>query len=235
MNAGRLADGLAWWEQGWRTAHERSDAYLSWSPVNAAAMFLNVHLLAPTAARAWCRRGLGQPRLTSFVQPHDAVVDHLALALAALGEVDDARATADRLPPDAGSRRMLLLLDGRWEQAADSWAAAVAADELAGDLHDAAANLGWLAEAQVALGDRDAALESLEQALTLGRQAAGADRARCPGPVGAAARCRAPRGRRGPPRPVRRDPRAGEDWRGALAPVELGGRRGRRPRRRGGG
>ncbi len=223
VNAGRLADGLAWWEEGWRTAHERSDAYLSWSPVNAAAMFLNVHLLAPTAARAWCRRGLGQPRLTSFVQPHDAVVDHLALALAALGEVDDARATADRLPPDAGSRRMLLLLDGRWEQAADSWAAAVAADELAGDLHDAAANLHWLAEAQVALGDRDAALESLERALTLGRQGP-----QVPTELAARARLAQLLAAERPGDAAAHLDRcdeilaAGEDWRGALAPVELG-------------
>ena len=222
VNAGRLAAGLARWEAGWRTAHERSDAYLGWSPVNAAAMFLNVHLLDPAAARAWCRRGLGQPRLTSFVQPHDAVVDHLALALAASGEVDDARATADRLPPDAGSRRMLLLLDGRWEQAADSWAAAVAADESAGDLHDAAVNLRWLADAQVALGDRDGALTSLQRALDLGRQGP-----QVPTELAARARLAQLLAAERPGDAAAHLDRcdeivaAGEDWRGAVAPVEL--------------
>ena len=234
VNAGRLADGLARWEAGWRTAHERSDAYLGWSPVNAAAMFLNVHLLDPAAARAWCRRGLGQPRLTSFVQPHDAVVDHLALALAASGEVDDARATADRLPPDAGSRRMLLLLDGRWEQAAESWAAAVAADESAGDLHDAAVNLRWLAEAQVALGDRDGALASLERALALGRQGP-----QVPTELAARARLAQLLAAERPDDAAAHLDRcdeivaAGEDWRGAVGTGGAGaGGRGRGPRRR---
>ena len=222
VNTGRLADGLAHWEAGWRTAHERSDAYLAWSPVNAAAMLLNVHLLDPAAARAWCRRGLGQPRLTSFVQPHDAVVDHLALALAALGEVDDARATADRLPPDAGSRRMLLLLDGRWEEAAASWAAAVAADEDAGDLHDAAVNLRWLAEAQSALGDRTAALVSLETALTLGIRGP-----QVPTELDARARLAQLLAAEQPEDAAAHLDRCdeivagGEDWRGAAASVEL--------------
>lgn len=222
VNTGRLADGLALWEAGWRTAHERSDAYLAWSPVNAAAMVLNVHLLDPTAARGWCRRGLGQPRFTSFVQPHDAVVDHLALALAALGQVDDARATADRLPTDAGSRRMLLLLDGRWEEAAASWAGAVASDEAAGDLHDAATNLRWLAEVQLALGDRDGALDSLERALALAVEGPQV-------PTELDARARLARLRAAEDLGVaaghlaRCDEilAAGEDWRGAVATVDL--------------
>ena len=222
VNTGRLAGGLAHWEAGWRTSHERSDAYLAWSPVNAAAMVLNVHLLDPAAARAWCRRGLGQPRFTSFVQPHDAVVDHLALALAALGEVDDARATADRLPPDAGSRRMLLLLDGRWEEAAASWAAAVAADEDAGDLHDAAVNLRWLAEAQAALGDRATALVSLETALTLGIRGP-----QVPTELDARARLAQLLAAEQPEEAAVHLDRCdeilavGEDWRGAAASVEL--------------
>lgn len=222
VDEGRLADGLAAWESGWRVAHELADPYLSWSPVNAAAMVLNVHAPDPAAARAWCRRGLGLPRLASFVQPHAAVVDHLALALAAAGDVRAAREAADRLPPDAGSRRMLLLLDGSWEEAASSWAAAAEADLAAGDLHDAATNLRWLAEARLASGDREGAVVALEEALRLGVEGpqvpteldARAVLARLLAserPVEASehlARCDAVLAR-------------GEDWRGAVAQVEL--------------
>ena len=169
-NEGRLSDAAAAWERGWRTAHEMADPYLGWMPVNAAALLANAYLLDPRTARSWCRRGLGQPRFTSFAHPHGAVVDQLALALAAMGEVDGAHEAADRLPPDAGARRMLLYLDGSWEEAEASWADAVAADEAAGDLHDAALNLRWLASARVDLGDREGALTALERALALACQ-----------------------------------------------------------------
>ena len=169
-NEGRLADAEEIWEQGWRTAHEMADPYLGWLPVNAAALLSNAFLLDPQTARSWCRRGLGQPRFTAFAHPHGAVVDQLALALAAMGEVDGAHEAVEHLPPDAGARRMLLYLDGKWEQAAASWEAAVAADESAGDLHDAALNHRWLASARASLGDREGAAAALERALVLGCQ-----------------------------------------------------------------
>ena len=167
-DAGRLAAAAATWERGWRTAHEMADPYLGWMPVNAAALLANAYLLDPPTARAWCRRGLAQPQFTSFALPHGAVVDQLALALAAMGEVAGAHEAVEHLPPDAGARRMLLLLDGHWEQAEASWAAAVAADEAAGDLHDAALNHRWLASVRLALGDRDGSVRALERALELG-------------------------------------------------------------------
>ena len=221
-HAGRLREAFAHWELGWRTAHERADAYLAWSPVNAAAMLLNVHLLDPAAARVWCRRGLGQPRLTAFVQPHDAVVDQLALALAAMGALPEARAATERLPADAGARRMLLLLDGRWEEAAAAWAGAVEADESAGDLHDAAVNHRWLAEARVVLEDRTAAVASLERALTLGRGGP-----QVPTELAAAARLAQLVADDRPEDAVSLLARcdeivaAGEDWHGLVAEVEL--------------
>ena len=169
-NEGRFADAAEIWEQGWRTAHEMADPYLGWLPVNAAALLSNAYLLDPQTARSWCRRGLGQPRFTAFTHPHGAVVDQLALALAAMGEVGGAHDAVEHLPPDAGARRMLLYLDGEWERAAASWAAAVAADESAGDLHDAALNHRWLASARAALGDREGAVSALERALVLACQ-----------------------------------------------------------------
>ena len=117
---------------------------------------------------------------------------------------------------------MLLLLDGRWEQAAASWAAAVAADEDAGDLHDAAVNLRWLAEAQSALGDRDGALASLERALTLGIQGP-----QVPTELDARARLAQLLAAERPDEAAAHLDRCdeivagGEDWRGAAAPVEL--------------
>ena len=181
-NEGRLADAAATWERGWRTAHEMADPYLGWMPVNAAALLANAYLLDPRTARSWCRRGLGQPRFTSFAHPHGAVVDQLALALAAMGEVEGAHEAADRLPLDAGARRMLLYLDGSWEEAEASWADAVAADEAAGDLHDAALNLRWLASARVDPGRPRGCADRAGACTGPGLPGPpGAHRARCPG------------------------------------------------------
>ena len=130
---------------------------------------------------------------------------------------------------------MLLLLDGRWEDAAESWAAAVAADEYAGDLHDAAVNLRWLAEAQAPLGDRDGALVSLERALALG--ITGTRRCRpssMPGPGWRSSSLPSGRRRRGPPHRCDEILAAAKDWRGAVGIGRAGaGRRGCGPRRRG--
>ncbi|HET6967459.1 MAG TPA: BTAD domain-containing putative transcriptional regulator [Ornithinibacter sp.] len=221
-DAGCLADAAGTWERGWRTAHEMADPYLGWMPVNAAALLANAYLLDPPTARAWCRRGLAQPQFTSFALPHGAVVDQLALALAAMGEVDGAHEAAEHLPPDAGARRMLLLLDGEWERAEASWAAAVAADEAAGDLHDAALNHRWLASARLALGDHDGAVSALERALEL---AVGGPQV----PTELAARAVLARLLAGN-RPTEADAHlsrceeilsGGEDWRGLVGEVEL--------------
>ena len=207
VNEGRLTDAAELHERSWATAHELSDPYLGWMSVNAAALVANAYLLDPEAARRWCRRGLGQPRFTSLAHSHDTVVDQLALALAATGELASAREVMSSLRPDAVARRMMTFLDGDWEQARDAWAGAVAADEAAGDLHDAALNCGWLATARLALGDRDGAMAAWERALDLGRRrAAGANRARRACRAGPAFRCRRPDRGRSPPAPLRRDP-----------------------------
>ena len=169
VNEGRLTDAEELLERSWATAHELSDPYLGWAPVNAAALVANAYLLDPGMARRWCRRGLGQPRFTSFAHSHDTVIDQLALALAATGDLAAAREVLSSLRPDAVARRMMTFLDGDWERARDAWASAVAADEAAGDLHDAALNYGWLAAARLALGDRDGATAAWERALDLGR------------------------------------------------------------------
>jgi tetratricopeptide (TPR) repeat protein len=169
LNEGRLADAAGHLEHSWATAHELSDPYLGWAPVNAAALMANAYLLDPATARRWCRRGLGQPRFTTLAHSHDTVVDQLALALAATGDLTAAREALSSLRPDAVARRMMTFLDGDWEEARDAWADAIAADEAAGDLHDAALNWGWLAVARRALGDRDGAVAAWERALDLGR------------------------------------------------------------------
>ncbi len=169
VNEGRLTDAAELHERSWATAHELSDPYLGWAPVNAAALVANAYLLDPGTARRWCRRGLGQPRFTSLAHSHDTVIDQLALALATAGDLAAAREVLSSLRPDAVARRMMTFLDGDWETARDDWAGAVAADEAAGDLHDAALNAGWLAAARLALGDRDGAIAAWERALDLGR------------------------------------------------------------------
>ena len=222
VNEGRLTHAAELHERAWATAHELSDPYLGWAPVNAAALVANAYLLDPGMARRWCRRGLGQPRFTSLAHSHDTVIDQLALALATAGDVAAAREVLSSLRPDAVARRMMTFLDGDWETARDDWAGAVAADEAAGDLHDAALNSGWLAAASLALGDRHGATAAWERALDLGRLgpqvptelAARAELARLSAAddVAAAAvhldRCEEILA-------------AGEDWRGAAGRVEL--------------
>ena len=143
----------------------------------------NAYLLDPETARAWCRRGLGQPRFTAFAHPHGAVVDQLALALAAMGDLEAARDAVERLPrgrrgePDAALPRRAV---GAGREVVGGGRGA---DESAGDLHDAALNLRWLATARLALGDDGGARAALGRALSLAlRGTPGADRARRPRP-----------------------------------------------------
>jgi tetratricopeptide (TPR) repeat protein len=120
------------------------------------------------------------------------------------------------------ARRVVTFLEGDWERAQAEWAAALARDEAAGDLLNAALNARWLATARRALGDRTGATAALERALALS----------CAGPqvpAELAARAELAQLRAGD------DPAAaeshlarceeilatGEDWRGATGPVEL--------------
>jgi DNA-binding SARP family transcriptional activator len=167
LNEGRLADATAIWERSWAAAHLLADPYLGWMPANASSLAATAYLMDPSTARSWCRRGLAQPRFDSFTHPHAAVVDQLTLALALMGELDAAHQAASTLPADAVARRMLIFLDGDWEQAAAAWAAAATADQASGDLHDAVLNLRWLATAKQTLGDQAGAITAFEQALDL--------------------------------------------------------------------
>jgi tetratricopeptide (TPR) repeat protein len=222
VNQGRLTDAAAIWERSWSTAHELADPYLGWMPVNAAALVSNAYLLDPRTARSWCRRGLGQPRFTAFDHPHGTVVDQLSLALAALGELGAAHEVADSLPQDAVARRMLTFLDGNWEQAESDWASAAEVDQAAGDRHDAALNLRWLASARLALGDRDGAVAALEKALAFSY-----DNRQVPTELAARAElaqlCAVDRLAEAEEHLARCDAilSSGEDWRGLVGPVEL--------------
>ena len=167
VDHGRTAAASELLEQGWAIARDLSDPYLAWMPVNAAALFATEFRLDPAAGRAWCRRGLGTPRFDAFAQPHGAVVDQLALALLAMGEVAAARDVVAGLPADALARRVLRFRDGEWEEAAQAWAAAVGHDEQGGDRLDALVNGRWLAEALLALGDDERAQGVLERGLEL--------------------------------------------------------------------
>jgi DNA-binding SARP family transcriptional activator len=168
FNRGELAGAAATHEEMWATAHQLGDPYLGWASVNAAALQATEYRLDPRQGRAWCRRGLTQPRFDSFTYPHDTVVDQLVLAMAAMGEVAAARRAAAALPPDAVSRRLLGFLEGDWERAEQTWAAALEADEAAGDLLDAALNARWLAGARLALGDGAGAAAALRRSLVIG-------------------------------------------------------------------
>ncbi|MEU4605750.1 hypothetical protein AB0F43_22430 [Kribbella sp. NPDC023972] len=168
FNRGRLSDAANVREAMWATAHELADPYLGWTSVSGAALCATEYLLDPVAGRAWCRRGLAQARFDTFEHPHDTIVDQLALALAAMGDLDDARRVAEPLPADAVSRRVLTFLGGDWVRAEQEWAAALYRDEEAGDFHDAALNARWLAGVRRLLGDHDGAVDVLRRAVTIG-------------------------------------------------------------------
>ena len=223
FNRGRLAAASDIRETMWATAHQLGDPYLGWVSVGAASLCATEYLLDPGSGRAWCRRGLAQARFETFAHPHETVVDQLALSLATVGELHSARVAADGLPDDAVAKRWLLLLDGDWEAAEQSLAAAVDRDEQAGDLQDATLNGRWLAQARLLLGRADDATAALDRALAwaidgpqvpselliraeLARAlAAQGDRA---GAAGHLARCDEIVG-------------VGEDWRGVVGVVEL--------------
>ena len=168
FNRGQLRAAVTIREAMWATAHELADPYLGWTSVSGAALTATEYLLDPVAGRAWCRRGLAQARFETFEHPHDTIVDQLALALAAMGDLDEAHRVADPLPADAVSRRYLTFLDGDWDRAERDWAAALRRDEEAGDLHDAALNARWLGGVRRLLGDRDGAVAALRRAVTIG-------------------------------------------------------------------
>jgi DNA-binding SARP family transcriptional activator len=168
FNRGRLREAAAIREAMWETAHELADPYLGWTSVSGAALSATEYLLDPVAGRAWCRRGLAQARFETFEHPHDTIVDQLALALAAMGDLDDARRVAEPLPADAVSRRMLTFLDGDWTRAERDWAAALRRDEEVGDFHDAALNARWLGGVRRLLGDQEGAVAALRRAVEIG-------------------------------------------------------------------
>ena len=82
MNLGRPSDALAHLESAWSGVQGLGAPLLGWPLANAAALMSTAYLMDPESARAWCRRGLGQPRFDSLAHPHDALVDQLVLALA---------------------------------------------------------------------------------------------------------------------------------------------------------
>jgi tetratricopeptide (TPR) repeat protein len=168
FNDGRLgeADQLA--EEGWRAAHESADPYLAWIAVQAPALRATCHLLDPTTARSWCRRGLGHPRLAGLAHSHSTVVDILGLAMALQGDLASAREVTEGLPGSPVARRYLELLSGRWEDAGAAFADAAEADEAAGDLNDAAVNYRGAAWALRLIGNRAGAVAALDRALAVG-------------------------------------------------------------------
>jgi DNA-binding SARP family transcriptional activator/tetratricopeptide (TPR) repeat protein len=167
LDLGRPSTALAHLETAWSTARSLSDPSSGWPPSNAAAMICTVYLLDPLEARAWCRRGLGQPRVDRLVQQHDALTDQLVLALATNGELHVALRAVARLPEQAVARRLVRFLMGEWEEAAAQWQAALDHDLAAGDRHDAVANARWLADALLVLGEDGRASEVLHHGLEI--------------------------------------------------------------------
>lgn len=222
FNRGLLGAAAEVGERTWQGAHDLASSYLMWGAAQAPAVRDTIYLLDPLAARAWCRRALGQPRFASLAHSHETVLDQLGLAMLMAGETEAAREVLAALPSTALSRRLLTLLDGDWEAAEQDWATSMAVDESAGDLHDAAVNALWLAQARELLTDLDGAVRCLTRAMEIG--AAGPQV-----PMELAARAELARILAGTDTDLAADHlvrcdeilAAGEDWRGRIGRVHL--------------
>jgi DNA-binding SARP family transcriptional activator len=164
---GEVTDARDLIDDAWASAQQLADPHLAWDVVFTRAWVDNVYLLDPRSSETWCRRALAQPQFLTIVHAREGISDHLAYALASRGELDSARKLAGQLPPDAVTRRLLLLLDGEWQAADASWAAALASDLDNGDLIDAALNACWLGQVRRLLGHEADALAALRQALAI--------------------------------------------------------------------
>jgi tetratricopeptide (TPR) repeat protein len=169
VHAGQLAVAAALIDEAWEVTRDLGDPRLAWDVATGGAMSNSVYLLDPAASRMWCERAFSLPRFESLPIPFEGMTDQLVHALAILGHLDTARQRAAPLPADAASRRLLLLLDGEWEGAEQSWSAAMDHDLGHGDLLGAVLNAYWVARARWLLGRQQEALEALGQALELCR------------------------------------------------------------------
>ncbi|WP_052665924.1 BTAD domain-containing putative transcriptional regulator [Nitriliruptor alkaliphilus] len=223
FGAGELAAGLAALDDAWEVARELGDPRLGWEVTSVGAMLNTVFLLDPEASRMWCERAFAQPRLERLALPLEVITDQFVHALAVEGDLGAARERAAELPDDAVSRRLLLLCDGDWETAEQSWSEARDRDLGRGDLVNASLNAYWAGQARWLLDRPEQALEALRQSLEiclagpqlLGELMARAEMARylaAHGDVDEAdvhlVRCDEILG-------------AGEDWRGRAGHVEL--------------
>ncbi|MFC7497356.1 MULTISPECIES: BTAD domain-containing putative transcriptional regulator [unclassified Nocardioides] len=166
-NRGEITVAFDHFARAWRYAQPLGDAYLAWWPASGAAHVATELLLDPTAGRAWCRRGLAQPRFAAFAHPHEAVVDQLVRSMAVMGELDAARHAAEPLPDGALAHRVLDLYRGEWERVADDAAASLARDRAAGSRHEVLFDARRLADVLTLLGDTDRAVGVLDDALLI--------------------------------------------------------------------
>ncbi len=148
LGRGRVSQARDLLTEAWDHAQRVGDPHLAWEVVMSGALLHNIYLLDPVEAQAWCRSGLAQGRFDALPLAHLTITDHLAYALASMGEVAAARDLATTLPTDALTRRLLLRIDGDLEAAEQAWAAAVDHDLDHGDRMNAVLNASWLAEAQ---------------------------------------------------------------------------------------
>ncbi|NYI99674.1 DNA-binding SARP family transcriptional activator [Nocardioides thalensis] len=164
-NLGDAALAFDHFAASWQAAYSLGDAYVGWLPANAAAHIATELFLDPATGRAWCRKGLAQPRFAAFAYPHEAVADQLARAMALMGELDDARRTAQSLSAEALAHRVLLYYDGEWERSAADAADDLASNRASGNRHEELFHAKRLADSLAELGERDRALAVLTEVL----------------------------------------------------------------------
>ena len=223
FNRGELASAHALITESWSTARELRDPHLGWEAVTMAVLADNVYLVDPVSSEAWCRAALALPRLNTVKHARQGLSDHLAYALAGMGELDAAADIAARLPSDAICQRQLLLLGGDWEAAARSWAGTLEHDLANGDRLNALLSAYWLSQVRRLLGDQEAATSLLRRAVSMSM-----DGVQVPAELMAKAELIRDLAWRGDTDEAGRHLARceeiladGEDWRGQLANVEL--------------
>nr|WP_281353686.1 AAA family ATPase [Phytoactinopolyspora mesophila] len=166
FSAGGIAHAYTLIDEAWEVIRDVGDPWLAWDVATAGAMLASIFLLDPESSRTWCHRAFSQPRFDSLVLPRQGMTDQLVYALAIQGDLEAARQRAAVLPGDAVSRRHLLLIDGDWEAAEQSWSAALDHDLSHGDMLNAVFNAYWAGQARWLLG-HPSAVDALSQALEL--------------------------------------------------------------------
>lgn len=168
---GRLADGFAELEAA-REAADRAHHLMPAFSATWLAAAWSIELRDPRAAQARCQRELGTPRIAEAPDLRRTLQGELARAHAQAGELAEARRQAEAAGLTKYTAPYLALWEGRWEEAAEMWAAQREDDQRRGNRVYEWASSYWLGVLRRLEGETAAAETLLEEALSIALEGA---------------------------------------------------------------